>query len=68
MRYLVLVGKGGVMRILFISETYPPAIGGVAKSAGRLSHALTRLGHQVQVLTFVRDAFDAVPSGDHHVD
>ena len=47
------------MRLLFLTETYPPAIGGVARSAERLSHTLTRLGHQVQVVTFVRDA----PSG-----
>ena len=43
------------MKILFLSERYPPEIGGVSASAGRLSSALARLGHEVHVVTLTRE-------------
>lgn len=47
------------MKILFVAETFPPTIGGVAQSARRISGQLAALGHDVHVLTFVR----ALPGG-----
>jgi phosphatidylinositol alpha-1,6-mannosyltransferase len=41
-------------RALFITERYPPDIGGVARSAERTAQALARLGVQVEVLTYTR--------------
>jgi glycosyltransferase involved in cell wall biosynthesis len=40
------------MRLLFVSERYPPDPGGVAASAGRISATLARTGHAVGVLAF----------------
>ena len=40
--------------ILFFAERFPPDIGGVARSAGRIAQALSALGHQVTVLTWSR--------------
>jgi glycosyltransferase involved in cell wall biosynthesis len=39
------------MRLLFVSERFPPEPGGLAGSAGRISLALARIGHVVEVLT-----------------
>ncbi len=47
------------MKILFIAERYPPTLGGVATSAGRISEALARLGHEVHVFVLARE----LPSG-----
>lgn len=41
-------------RILFITEKYPPAVGGVAVSAARISATLGRIGHEVHVLALSR--------------
>ncbi|MGB7414571.1 MAG: glycosyltransferase [Thermosynechococcaceae cyanobacterium] len=41
-------------RILFLSERFPPDLGGVARSAGRLVSSLTGLGHSVEVVTWSR--------------
>ena len=43
------------MRILFITERFPPAVGWVAKSAGRLSETLARMGHTVHVFVLSRE-------------
>lgn len=43
------------MRILFLSDRYPPAIGGVAASASRIAGALVRSGHQVEVVVSARE-------------
>lgn len=40
------------IRVLFISEAYPPTSGGVATSARRVARNLTRCGCKVLVLTF----------------
>jgi glycosyltransferase involved in cell wall biosynthesis len=40
------------MRLLFISERFPPDPGGVAVSAVRISQSLARMGHGVAVLAF----------------
>jgi glycosyltransferase involved in cell wall biosynthesis len=40
------------MRLLFITERFHPDPGGLAVSAGRISLALTRMGHPVEVLAF----------------
>ncbi len=40
--------------ILFLAERFPPDIGGVARSAGRIAEALTHLNRQVTVLTWSR--------------
>jgi glycosyltransferase involved in cell wall biosynthesis len=39
------------MRLLFLSERFPPDPGGLAASAARISAALARIGHTVEVLT-----------------
>ena len=39
------------MRLLFVSERFSPDPGGVAASAERISLALARIGHSVEVLT-----------------
>lgn len=38
------------MRLLFLSERFPPEIGGLAGSAWRISRALAAAGHEVHVL------------------
>jgi glycosyltransferase involved in cell wall biosynthesis len=43
------------MHILFLAERFPPDIGGVAISAGRISRSLARLGHAVHVVTLTRE-------------
>jgi len=42
-----------VTRILFLTERYPPDVGGVAASAGRISRALSN-DHQVDVVAWTR--------------
>lgn len=41
-------------RLLFISERYPPDLGGVATSAGRISCALAAIGVDVDVIAWTR--------------
>lgn len=50
-------------RLLFLSERYPPDLGGVATSAGRISRALAASGADVDVLAWTRtlDAGLVVP-------
>jgi glycosyltransferase involved in cell wall biosynthesis len=43
------------MHLLFIAERFPPDIGGVAASAGRIARALAGLGHAVSVVTLTRE-------------
>src|SRR5438552_10863303 len=43
------------VRLLFLSERFPPEIGGVAASARRHASALANLGHEVHVLAFTRE-------------
>ncbi|MFM8251458.1 MAG: glycosyltransferase [Planctomycetota bacterium] len=47
------------MRLLFVTERFPPAIGGVAASASRIAHSIAALGHTVDVFHLTRD----LPSG-----
>ncbi|HLK21766.1 MAG TPA: glycosyltransferase [Bryobacteraceae bacterium] len=42
------------MRLLFLSERYPPDLGGVATSAGRISRAIAGIGVDVDVITWMR--------------
>jgi glycosyltransferase involved in cell wall biosynthesis len=46
------------MRVLLVTDTFPPDINGVAGTLRTLSHGLMRLGHHVQVVT-TREAADA---------
>jgi glycosyltransferase involved in cell wall biosynthesis len=41
-------------RLLFLSERYPPDMGGVATSSGRISRALAAIGCDVDVITWTR--------------
>jgi len=41
-------------RLLFLSERYPPDIGGVATSSGRISRALAAIGCDVDVIAWTR--------------
>ncbi len=41
-------------RLLFITERFPPDLGGVATSAGRITQALCQLGLEVDVVTWSR--------------
>jgi glycosyltransferase involved in cell wall biosynthesis len=41
-------------RLLFLAERYPPDLGGVATSAGRISRALAAAGAQVDVIAWTR--------------
>jgi glycosyltransferase involved in cell wall biosynthesis len=41
-------------RLLFVTERFPPDIGGLAASAGRIAAALSQLGIAVDVLTWSR--------------
>ncbi|MFO0901944.1 MAG: glycosyltransferase family 4 protein [Pirellulales bacterium] len=43
------------MNLLFIAERFPPDIGGVAASAGRIAHSLADLHHRVDVVAFARE-------------
>ncbi len=47
-------------KLLFIAERFPPDLGGLAASAGRIAHALVELGWQVDVLVWSRQ----LPAGD----
>ncbi|MGF1603368.1 MAG: glycosyltransferase family 4 protein [Thermosynechococcaceae cyanobacterium] len=40
--------------IVFLSERFPPDLGGVARSAGRLASSLSSLGHSVDIITWSR--------------
>lgn len=42
-------------RLMFIAERYPPDLGGVATSAGRISHALAGIGLHVDVIAWTRN-------------
>ena len=50
-------------RLLFLSERYPPDLGGVSTSAGRISRALAALGADIDVIAWSRtlDAGMVVP-------
>ncbi len=41
-------------RLMFLAERYPPDLGGVATSAGRISHALAEIGLEVDVIAWTR--------------
>lgn len=41
-------------RLLFLPEQYPPDLGGVATSAGRISRALPAAGADVDVIAWTR--------------
>ncbi len=43
-----------MQNILFLTERYPPDIGGLAASASRISHALASTGCRVDVLVWSR--------------
>jgi glycosyltransferase involved in cell wall biosynthesis len=43
------------MRILFLSERYPPEIGGVAAGARRIAQALAQLNHEIHVFVLTRE-------------
>jgi len=47
------------MRLLLVTDRFPPDIGGVATSSQRTANALRRLGHEVEVLAQTR----AIPGG-----
>jgi glycosyltransferase involved in cell wall biosynthesis len=42
------------VRLLFLSERYPPDLGGVATSSGRISRVLAGLGVEVDVVSWTR--------------
>jgi glycosyltransferase involved in cell wall biosynthesis len=42
-------------RLLFLAERYPPDLGGVATSAGRISRALAATGAEVDVIAWTRN-------------
>ncbi len=43
------------MRVLFITERFPPEIGGVAASAERTARGMFELGHEVHVFSLTRE-------------
>jgi glycosyltransferase involved in cell wall biosynthesis len=43
-----------MLRLLLLTERFPPDIGGVATSAGRITQVLTQLGLEVDVVTWSR--------------
>lgn len=51
--------KFSMSKILFLSERFPPDIGGLAASSSRISSRLAELGHEVEVLAWSRH----VPAG-----
>ena len=42
------------MRILFLTERFPPDIGGLARSSSRITTSLASLGHEVHVVAGTR--------------
>src|SRR5262245_11993924 len=42
--------SSGTLRVAFVTETYPPEIGGAAMCAGRFVEALLARGHSVQLV------------------
>lgn len=49
-----------IQRLLFLAERFPPDIGGVATSAGRISQQLCQLGIKVDVLVWSRQLQPAI--------
>jgi glycosyltransferase involved in cell wall biosynthesis len=49
MEPIVCEENRGAMRVAVVTETYPPEVNGVAKSAARFVEGLRRRGHEVQV-------------------
>lgn len=56
------------VKLLFVSEQYPPAIGGVATSAGRISRSIVHNGHGVDVFTLARDLSMGVADSRHQLE
>ena len=56
------------MKLIFIAERYPPDLGGVATSAGRISHALAGLGAQVDVIAWTRTLQSGIVEEEHVAD
>ncbi|MFM7604550.1 MAG: glycosyltransferase family 4 protein [Prosthecobacter sp.] len=54
------------MRILVVTDTYPPDINGVAKSLHTLSEGLAKRGHAVEVVTTL-EAYEEEPGLPRHV-
>jgi glycosyltransferase involved in cell wall biosynthesis len=56
------------LKILFITDRFPPQIGGMGRSADRLTHALADSGHTVHVLHLAADinpgTVQSQPEGD----
>lgn len=51
------------MRLLLITDTYPPDINGVARTLSTLAHGLAARGHVVEIVTTLRDAPGAPVEG-----
>src|SRR5262245_50156452 len=61
MEPIVCEGNRGALRIAVVTETYPPEVNGVAKTAARFVEGLRALGHEVQV---IRPRQGAADQGD----
>src|SRR5262245_52180320 len=58
MEPIVCEGNRGALRIAVVTETYPPEVNGVAKTAARFVEGLRGLGHEVQVMRPRQSAAD----------
>ena len=59
---IVCEETAGALRVAVVTETYPPEVNGVAKSAARFVEGLRGRGHAVQVVRPRQNAHD--PGGD----
>lgn len=56
MRFIIGQSIVSLMRVLIVTDTYPPDINGVARTLNTLGVGLERRGHSVQVVTTVESA------------
>ena len=55
------------MRVGIFTESYPPLVNGVSTSILMLEHALTKLGHEVFIITFSDNKKDYVLENNGHI-
>ena len=55
------------MRVGIFTESYPPLVNGVSTSILMLEHALTKLGHEVFIITVSDNKKDYVLENNGHI-
>src|SRR5258705_13044373 len=61
---IVCEEMSGGLRVAVVTETYPPEVNGVAKSAARFAEGLAGRGHRIQLVRPRRGASDEGGGGE----